>query len=130
MSYFYMICPVGTDPDFVSKRSVLESVGSRFGLPPFFPFERRGDFSVAAALRDMRGADLVVADLSYERPSCYFEMGLAEAVGKRVFLLAKEGTRIHQVGHPQSISFYSELPDYAAAVSKILGQRISLQSAS
>jgi hypothetical protein len=38
---------------------------------------------------------LVVADLTYERPNCYYEVGFAHALGKPVIILAQEGSHRH-----------------------------------
>lgn len=40
-------------------------------------------------------AEVVVADITYERPNCYYEIGYAHAKGKQVILTAKKGTKIH-----------------------------------
>jgi hypothetical protein len=47
------------------------------GIEPFFPFERHSEFSVLATANKMLLAVFVLADLSLERPSCYFDLGLA-----------------------------------------------------
>ena len=40
--------------------------------------------------REIRNAQFVVADLTDERPSCYFEAGFAEALGKKVVYVASK----------------------------------------
>lgn len=40
--------------------------------------------------KEIRGAHFVVADLTDERPSCYFEAGYAEALGKSVIYVASK----------------------------------------
>lgn len=40
--------------------------------------------------KEIRSAQFVVADLTDERPSCYFEAGYAEALGKRVIYVASK----------------------------------------
>jgi len=46
--------------------------------------------------KEIRGSQFVVADLTDERPSCYFEAGFAEALGKKVIYLASK----HSVAKP------------------------------
>lgn len=40
--------------------------------------------------KEIRAAQFVVADLTDERPSCYFEAGFAEALGKKVIYVASK----------------------------------------
>lgn len=40
--------------------------------------------------KEIRSAQFVVADLTDERPSCYFEAGFAEALGKKVIYMASK----------------------------------------
>ena len=40
-------------------------------------------------------AEIIIADLTYERPNCYYEIGYAHGRGKNVILTAKSGTTIH-----------------------------------
>lgn len=40
--------------------------------------------------KEIRSAQFVVADLTDERPSCYFEAGYAEALGKKVIYVASK----------------------------------------
>jgi nucleoside 2-deoxyribosyltransferase len=44
---------------------------------------------------EILGSALILADLSQERPNCYYEAGYAHALGKTVILTAREGTPIH-----------------------------------
>jgi hypothetical protein len=38
---------------------------------------------------------LIVADLSFERPNVYFELGYARGFGRTVITIAKKGTNVH-----------------------------------
>ena len=129
MKYFYVICPVGADPDFPAKKEILESVGSKYALIPFFPLQQRSRFSVAAAKSDLSQAEFVLADLSRERPSCYFELGLAQAMDVPVVLIAGSGTRIHQVGENARIANYSDLHQYRLLISDILSSKQAVMQA-
>jgi nucleoside 2-deoxyribosyltransferase len=40
-------------------------------------------------------SNLIVADLTGERPNCYYEAGFAHALGKPVIILAQTGTTRH-----------------------------------
>lgn len=46
-------------------------------------------------LDNLASSTLVIAELSGERPNCYYEAGFAQALGKEVILLIREGERVH-----------------------------------
>lgn len=46
-------------------------------------------------LKEIRRSDIVIADLTGERPNCYYEVGYAHALSKKVILSAMEGTDVH-----------------------------------
>ena len=76
MMYVYFISPVGSDPSYPAKRNVLANLEPELGVTFYFPLERRPSFALEAAKADLARAHLVIADLSLERPSCYFELGV------------------------------------------------------
>ncbi len=120
MNYFYVICPVGADKDFARKRQILEEVGQTVNMKAFFPMEQHIEFSIEITRSELRKAKLVVADLSHERPSCYFELGVAQALLAPIFVLASKGTQIHQIAESLSVSWFSDLKQYRHLVTKSL----------
>lgn len=54
--------------------------------------------------QEIRRSDFVVADLTDERPSCYFEVGYAEALGKPVIFVASNES-VMRPGEPTKIHF-------------------------
>ena len=54
-----------------------------------------GDKISPRILKEIRRSDVVIADLTDERPNCYYEVGYAHALGKKVILSAKQGTNVH-----------------------------------
>ena len=119
--YFYVIMPVGADQQFADKRSILQRVADKEGLTPFFPFDRTSNltFDKERTLSVIRDSDFVLADLSMERPSCYFELGLAQALGKDVYLIAQQDTDIHQAHGRGLTRFYKDLSSYEQVVSNV-----------
>lgn len=120
--YFYVIMPVGADEQFADKRSILKKVAEREGITPYFPFDRTTNitFDKDKTLSLLKDSDFVLADLSMERPSCYFELGLAQALGKEVYLIAQENTDIHQAHGRRLTHFYKGLSGYEQVVASVL----------
>jgi hypothetical protein len=119
----YVIMPVGADPDAGSRRECIIAAASAFGLDTYFPLDHRthGEEFHAATLRfEMQRAMVAVADLSLERPSCYYELGVALGVGLPTVVVAAAGTSIHQTADRGSVAFYDSLDGLA----KILEDRL------
>ena len=106
--YFHVIMPLGADPQASKKREIIRSAASHLDLEPHFPSysPNQPEFSLQSALSDMSGCLFVLADLSLERPSCYYELGLAEAQKVPVYLIAESGTPIHQTTSRDNLAFY------------------------
>jgi hypothetical protein len=77
-------------------------------------------FDLASELRQIREARCALVDLSFERPSSYYELGLIEALGQRAFVIAEEGTPLHQTSLRNDARFYSNLDEFEALVAFIL----------
>lgn len=122
--YFQVIMPVGSNPQVVEKQKVVADASKKIGLNPHFPGYVTKDpvFDLQATLQDIRNAEFVLADLSLERPSCYYELGLAEALGKPVYLIASEGTDIHQTASRRLVRFYKDAEGYRILLERIIGE--------
>lgn len=116
MKYVYFVSPVGSDPNYAEKREVLTGLEAELGIAFFFPLERYSVIKFESAKVDLIGASLVIADLSLERPSCYFELGVAEAVGAKVAVIVSSGTVLHQTGNAPPARTYADLGEYRAAI--------------
>ncbi|MFI6434761.1 hypothetical protein [Streptomyces sp. NPDC050759] len=123
--YIYSIMPVSSDKEFTQKRAGMSTVSSEFNLTVHFPLDRGlpnpgEEFDLARVVGEMKQAALVIADLSLERPSCYYELGLAQALGVRVALIAIAGTNVHQAFGRNAITEYPNLQEYPSVLRRIL----------
>jgi|SRR5205085_617474 len=120
--HFYVIMPVDSDQQFTKKKGIIQAEAQGVKLEPFFPLDRKykEQFDLNSAIGDLRNSSFVIADLSLERPSCYFELGLAQAIGKPTILIAEEGTPIHQAYRRNQVRFYKDLDDYRRIILDIL----------
>lgn len=115
-SYLLIITPVRADPQFEAKMQVVRSVCSSEGLECLLPERNPGGFDLKVAIETILGASVIVADLSYARPSCYYELGLVEAIGRRPALIAAMGTEIFQHSERGAVAFYNDLKSYGDIV--------------
>ena len=120
--------PVGSDEHFAEKKRILTNAAGYTVFKPSLPLngEYCSDFDLDSTIRILQDSEFVVADLSLERPSCYYELGLAQALGKRTFLIAEMDTPLHQAYGRNSVRFYRDLGHYQRIISEILSEALSL----
>src|SRR5215204_3006056 len=102
--YFHLIMPFGSDSRAGLKQEIIRDVAEIYCLRPHFPAydKNKSAFVLAPTLEDLKECAFVLADLSLERASCYYELGVAEALGKKTYVVAEEGTDIHQTASRNS----------------------------
>ena len=120
--YFQVIMPVGSNPKANDKQRLVKIIAEKSVIKPHFPRYTTEDpvFNLQATLQDLRGSAFVLADLSLERPSCYYELGLAEALGKPVYLIAKKNTDIHQTASRRLVKYFDNEDEYKVLVKNII----------
>lgn len=74
-------------------------------------------------IESIKKAEIIIADLSYERPNCYFELGYAMAVGKKIIITAKVGTKIHFDVSGYEIIYYEDTQDLYRQLKMVLLNR-------
>lgn len=120
--FFHVIMPVGSNPNKDEYQKLICNVAGEYGVNPHFPRYATEDpvFNLQSTLQDLRRSEFVLADLSLERPSCYYELGLAEAIGKPVYLVAIEGTDIHQTASRRLVNYYKDNVELSTLLRDIL----------
>lgn len=108
----FIITPHYSDPEFEKKRDLLLKIASDYHVEALYGSNRGFEADVDESLTLLENADSILADLSLERPSCYFEVGFAQSKNKLVHLIARVGTEIHQVRSRNKVQLYESLSDY------------------
>ena len=131
MKVFYIICPVGSDPSFPIKRAIITEIAGSEGCTVYFPMDETSTdvFDLDTILEKFRHVDYIIADLSLERPSCYYETGLAQALKKKVLLIAQADTDIHQIDRRDSVLFYNDRKDYRRVLHRLFKESDTEQEA-
>ncbi len=124
MGRVFIVMPLRVDVNVEAKREiVIEGIGDSAVLPDIRTSNPQPDFNICETVELLRSVDLLIADLSFERPSCYFELGMAQAIGVRTFLIAESGTPVHQ--HSGSVIFYTGLDEFRHLIESAVSQHIS-----
>ena len=123
--YIYVIMPLGGDTNAAEKKKIIVECAGSAHLDTYFPMDnviagQSPDQALHRVMASLAGAAIVITDLSFERPSCYYELGLAEALGVPVRLIALDETDIHQSSNREQVRRYSDLASYERVISKIL----------
>lgn len=121
MKIFFLITPFKSDSLFELKKSVIKRLAEKYNFSLLMANEeslKTGQY-VRSSLEMIMQTDFVIADLSYERPSCYYELGYLQAMKKKVYLLAEQSTVIHQLLTPEQIIFYSNIKEYDDVINGI-----------
>jgi len=119
-TYLYAIMPISSDTEFSIKKEIIKRTSNKLGVEVHFPFETIKDYS-SNVFSEISGACFVFADLSFERPSCYYELGVAQALEKEPFIVACVGTTIHQT--QGDVHYYNNLLQYEELVRKAMEER-------
>ncbi len=129
--YFHIIMPSSSHPGITERRQRIEAIAKDQSINVHFPHYSPGksSFDFESTIRDLRNAEFVVADLSLERPSCYYEVGLAEALSKRVHIVAEEGTFIHQTAGRENVVFYGNITQFTDRIKEIISAEVGIREA-
>jgi hypothetical protein len=103
--------PVDSDEHASKKQHLIQQMAQTHDLIAHLPKYNLSEpsFDIYVELEDLKGSLFVIADLSLERPSCYYELGMAEALEKKIYLIAHIGTAIHQTANRKNIQFYRDM---------------------
>lgn len=88
-----------------------------------FEIKRADEISHTRAITDViigaiNKARFIIADLTDEKPNCYYEVGYAHSIGKPVLIIAKEGTSRHFDLAAHKWTYWSDYKDLKPKLEK------------
>lgn len=74
------------------------------------------NFNLPLEKERVKKARLALVDLSFERPSVYYELSMIEILKVPAVLVAASGTTIHQTSQREDVAFFKDLSDFEKIV--------------
>jgi hypothetical protein len=100
---------IAFSPDMEPIYEGIKAAGEYHGLRVERVKDVKGDYRITTKTIEMIGrARLVVADLTHERPNCYFELGYARGLSKIVITTARDGTQVHFDVRDWTCTYYND----------------------
>lgn len=123
MKKIFWITPYSQDKRFKNKYNIITSISNSLSFNLTMATTDIRKFpDIEHTVELMKLSDLVIADLSFERPSCYFEIGFTQSLNKEMLLLAETDTEIHFVLNQESVRYYSDLSEYHKIIHDFLAK--------
>lgn len=117
MKIFY-IAPHYFDSDFDTKFQSIKEIAKEFDFRILKGIKSSEEEFDRKRTMELYGeADYFIADLSFERPSCYYEVGYVQGLNKKIYLIALKNTVVHQV--KGEVEFYSNINEYRKIITQI-----------
>ncbi len=120
---FIMMAIDSNKPELEDIKFAIEDVFKDFGIDAKAVNDMQHEEAITERiLSEIQTREFLIADLTFERPNVYYEIGYAHALNKRVILVRKKGTKLHfDVAH-------RNCPEYenTTALRKLLKERLEV----
>ena len=120
---FIMMAIDSNKPELEDIKFAIEDVFKDFGIDAKAVNDMQHEEAITERiLSEIETREFLIADLTFERPNVYYEIGYAHALNKRVILVRKKGTKLHfDVAH-------RNCPEYenTTALRKLLKERLEV----
>lgn len=123
--------PIGFDSQAKQKMDAIASAAEEYEYSVVFPeYDNLSPtFNLRSTTQKFKNSVFVLADLSFERPSCYYELGIVETLQLPIYLIAQTGTNIHQTIHRADVQYYSDLAELQMIVEGVISKHRTYQFA-
>lgn len=109
----FIIMPFITDSQPDIKIEIIDKIFKKYNIKYSTGIkDGNGNFDIVETLKICQNVDYYIADVSYERPSCYYEIGYVQALGIKGDILAMTNTIIHQLVGYENAKFYANLSEF------------------
>lgn len=113
-----MATPYKLDHDHDQKKSIVQELLRPTPIDLLIANDNPEGRSITVekTIEWMQTSNYFLVDLSYERPSCYYELGYIQSMDKETLIVAKSGEKIHMSLNRNQISFYTDIEDYKRTI--------------
>ena len=99
-------------PGLVDVLEAIKTVCATFGIKAHRADEIQHEDKITdVILEEIKNCEFLIADLSFERPNVYYEVGFAHALDKKPILYRKSGTALHFDLAVQNVPEYKNITD-------------------